>query len=251
MSWPDRDAARGGVEYKPDVCDGTYALIPMDCPAVSGSKSFTGVEATVSGGPFVVLTSYQCTPVGTTLAEAERRVRLRMQLREQRAVEERIWTGVASGLGTMASLFSTATVIGPASCPVQAMELLEQWLVDNDVLGGIIHMRPGMMPHMADHFQIELPSKSRTYKTHLGTSVVFGQGYAGTGPTGQATTTTTEWMYASGRVLVWRDSDVLVPPAPQVLDRSSNILYLTAERGYAVSIECGVAAIEVTRDCTT
>lgn len=252
MSWPVPQAAGGGVIYQPDDCDHTYSLIPMSCTAITGSKEFTGIETAVSGAPFVVMTSYQCSPVGVDLAEAQRRVRLRMQLREQRAVEELIWSGANSALGVIPSLFANATVIGPAACPVEAMSLLEQWLADNGILGGIIHTRPYLMPQLADHFQIVSPNQSqRVYRTHLGTAVVFGGGYAGTGPTGQAVTATTEWMYATGRVLIWRDSDVLVPPAPQVFDRTTNTAYLTAERVYDVIIECGVAAVQVTRDCTT
>jgi hypothetical protein len=35
------------------------------------------------------------------------------------------------------------------------------------------------------------------------------------------------------------------------MDRSSNQIYTVAEKIYAVAIECGVWAIQVTRDCTT
>lgn len=252
MSWPVPAAAGGGITYLPDDCNHTYALIPMSCTAITGAKTFTGIESAASGTPFVVMTSYQCSPVGVDLAEAERRVRLRMSLREQRAVEQRIWSGATSALGTIPSLFANATILPTASCVAVAVEQLEQWLADNGILGGIIHARPGMSAHLADHFQFESPPvQPRVKRTHLGTAIVFGQGYAGTGPSGQAIGASDEWMYATGRVLVWRDDDVLVPPAPQIFDRSTNTAYLLAERTYNVIVECGVAAILVNRSCTS
>jgi len=57
-------------------------------------------------------------------------------------------------------------------------------------------------------------------------------------------------MYASGRVMIW-GSEVHVPPLRETLDRSLNQQMALAERVFAVSIECGVWAIQVTRDCTT
>jgi hypothetical protein len=90
----------------------------------------------------------------------------------------------------------------------------------------------------------------RLKRTALNTPYVFGQGYNGTGPAGQAVTATTEWMYATGRVMVWA-SEVFVPPLRETLDRSLNQQMALAERVFAVAIECGVWAIQVTRDCTT
>lgn len=251
LAFPHPAAVGYGVIYQPDSCAKDVSLVAMDCPPITGTKPFTGIETPVSGAPFVVTTTYQCSPVGMDMAEAERRVRLRMSLREQRAVETRVWSGSTGTLGSIPSLFANATVLTPASCPVMAISALEQWIADQGILGGLIHTRPGMMAHLSDHFELVSPNaQARIYRTHLGTPVVFGVGYAGTGPTGQAVTANTEWMYASGRVIVWRD-DVRVPPPEMTFDRVNNVAYLIAERPYAVAIECGVAAIEVTRNCTT
>ncbi len=58
-------------------------------------------------------------------------------------------------------------------------------------------------------------------------------------------------MYASGRVLIWQDPEIAVPDIGQTMDRSLNQMYAVAEQVYAVAIECGVWAVEVTRTCTT
>jgi hypothetical protein len=108
-----------------------------------------------------------------------------------------------------------------------------------------------MAAHLEQAHQIQYANNGRRLQTCLTTPFVFGQGYNGTGPQGQAVTTNTEYMYASGRVLIWRDTDIIIPPIGQTMDRVTNQIYATAERIYAVAIECGVWAIEVTRNCTT
>lgn len=241
----------GGVQYVPDACEDNVYIIPIDCPPITGTKSFDIAGPSVSGAPFVVMASYTCPAIGFDFPEAERRVRTRFSLREQTAVEQRIWSGTSGTLGTMTGLFRNATNLGSAGCPVEAIELLEQVLADNDVPGGIIHARPGMSAHMTNNYLIHYQTVGKALTTVIRTPLVFGRGYDGSGPTGQAAGASTEWMYASGRILIWQDPTVWVPPPGQVLDKSTNQLSLVAERPYAVAVECGVWAVEVTRSCTT
>lgn len=252
MAFPVPAAEGNGVEYVPDACEDDVFLYQMNCPPVSGSKTFSANESPVTGAPFGVITSYTCGLVGYTLDEVEQKVRTRMALREQRAVERRLWQGLAQGsplgLGGIPGLFQSATTLTAASCVTDAVAALEQALADNGVVGGIIHARPYMSAHMSQAFQIR--EKGRQIFTALGTPVSYGQGYAGTGPAGQAVAATTEWMYASGRIMIWA-SDVQVPDLRQTIDRGANQVYALAERIFAVSVECGVWAIQVTRDCTT
>lgn len=252
MPFPEEPSRGAGVQYVPDTCNDNVYLYDMTCPPVTGSKTFDVLETAVSGSPFAVITSYTCGSIGYSFAEIEQRLRGRMSLREQRAVERRVWQGQApdEGQGPIVGLFRNATSLGSAGCVTEAMELLEQALADNGVVGGIIHARPGMAPHLEQAHQVQYASGGRL-QTCLRTPFCFGQGYDGTGPVGQAPTTSTEWMYASGRVLIWQDSEVLVPPIGQTMDRATNQIYSTAERIYAALVECGVWAVEVTRTCTT
>lgn len=251
LPFPDPNVGAGGITYVPDVCEDDVFLVAMNCPPITGTKTFSPVEAAVSGQPFAVMTSYTCGTIGFSFAEAERRVRLRMDLREQRAVERRLWQGSTVGvLGAITGQFRGAINLGAAGCVTEAIEMLEQTLADNAVVGGLIHARPGMSPHLANNHLIEHPN-ARLMTTPYGTPYVFGQGYDGTGPTGQAVDTATEWVYASGRVVVWRDSEVFVPPPRQVLNTSTNQLSLVAERMFMTTVECGVWAVQVTRTCTT
>ena len=254
MAFPSGQSLSGGVQYLPDTCEDNVYLYDLTCPAVSGSKTFDAMETAVSGSPFAVITSFICGSVGMTRDEVERRVRIRMALREQRGVERRVWQGqtLAQGQGSITGLFRNATNVGPAGCATEAVELLEQALADNGVIGGMIHARPGMAAHLEQAHQIQyLSSGSRRLQTCLGTPFVFGQGYDGSGPTGQPADGSTEWMYASGRVLIWQDPEVQVPNPDQVFRRSTNERIAVAERIYAVLVECGVWTVQVTRTCAT
>ena len=162
-------------------------------------------------------------------------------------MERRLWQG-STALGTVTGLFRNATNLGAAGCPTEAIEMLEQALADNGVVGGIIHSRPDMVAHLSNSYLVY--EQGRLRRTCYGTPYAFGGGYDGTGPTGQATTTTTEWMYASGRVLIWAD-ETFVPPPRETFDKAGNQMLLLAERFFNVVVECGVWAVEVTRDCTT
>jgi hypothetical protein len=250
MAFPEPATQAAGVIYVPDTCEDDVFLYAMNCPPVSGSKTFSTNESPVSGAPFAVITSYTCGSIGYSFEEVEQKVRTRMALREQRAVERRLWQGEpAGGIGGIPGLFRGATTLSAAGCITEAVEVLEQQLADAGVVGGIIHARPGMAAHFAQAHLLERGS-NRRLNTMLGTPVVFGQGYDGTGPAGQATSTNDEYIYASGRILIWQ-SDVFVPPPRETFDRSLNQQMVLAERIYAVSVECGVWAVQVTRNCTT
>lgn len=249
MPWPREESQGGGIIYVPDACEDDVFLVDMSCPPITGAKTFSPIEFPVSGAPFAVLTSYTCGSIGFSFAEVEQRLRTRMMLREQRAVEKRIWSGSTGVLGTIPSLFANATSLGSAGCPVEAVQMLEQTLADNAIVGGIIHARPAMTPHLANNHLLESESR-RVRRTPLGTRYAFGQGYAGTGPSGGAISSTSEWMYASGRVSIWA-GDVEIPPIGQTLNKTNNQIMAIAEKTFAVAIECGVWAVQVNHTCTT
>jgi hypothetical protein len=240
----------GGVLYVPDTCEDDVFLVAMNCPPVTGTKTFSTVEAPVSGAPFSVLTTYTCGSIGFSFSEAKTRVMNRMTLREQRAVEQRLWQGSSGVLGSIPGLFANATNLGTAGCPVEAIEILEQALADRAIVGGIIHARSGMSPHLCNNHLV-YKGAGRQLTTWLGTPYVFGQGYSGIGPTGQPVDGSTEWMYVTGRVVVWQDPEIHVPDPHQTFDKTGNQMFLVAERFYAVAVECFIGAVQVTRTCTT
>lgn len=249
LPFPSPNAVGGGVTWIPDSCGDVY-LWGMNCPPVSGSKTFQVLPTPVSALPFAVLTSYQCSIVGIPYDEAVQRVLARAALFMQEGVERAFWQGgVAPGLPGVTGLLRGATPLTAASCPVTAMAILEQGLADNNIVNGVIHARPYMLPFLANNHQI-IPS-GRGWKTNQGTALVFGQGYDGTGPNGEAVTTTVEYMYATGRPVIYQDPEIFVNPVEGGFNQSTNVLTLLAEQVYAMGIECGKWSVAVTRDCTT
>lgn len=251
MPLPSPQAGRFGVQYVPDTCESGVFLYAINCPAVTGSKTFSPVEGSITGAPFGVITSYQCGTIGYSFEEAEQRVRTRMTLREQRGVERRVWQGVpAGGIGGIPGLFQSATTLSTTACPTLAIQALEQALASAGVVGGTIHARPNMAAQLARSHLIEKGPGRSVVTQGMGTPVVFGHGYDGTGPAGQAVTNTTEYMYASGRIALWATDIEIIDPR-QTLDTTNNVMYVLGEKLYVATVECGVWATQVTYDCTT
>lgn len=251
MPFPEGGAMGAGLQYVPDTCEDDIFMYAMNCPPVSGSKTFSPIDTPISGDPFGVITSYTCGAIGFTFEESANRVRTRMMLREQRAVERRVWQGwnLSNGLGTQPGLFRSATDLGTAGCATEAVEMLEQALADNGIIGGMIHARPGMSAHLSNNYLI-YEGPGRLKRSVLGTPYVFGQGYDGSGPAGQPATGADEYMYASGRILIW-GSDIDIPDPRQTMDRSLNQIYVLGEKIFLAIVECGSWAVKVTRTCAT
>lgn len=250
QDFPVEPAMAGGVIFQPNDCEDAVFMRMVNCPPITGAVTFSGIETAISGAPFSVYTTWQCSTIGYSFDEQAARVRQRLDLRAQTAVERRLWQGQTSATdGDIAGLFASATTLTAASCITEAVEVLEQTLADNGVFGGLIHARPGMAAHFAASHQTVIAGRQR--QTYLGTPIVFGQGYSGVGPTGQAVTSDVEWLYASGRVHIYASPDTWVPPVSEVVDRSTNVVFLVAQKIYAVAVECGIWAIPVTRTCTT
>lgn len=251
MPFPAVEAEGGGIMYVPDTCVSDVILYSLNCPPVSGSKTFAGIDTAVSGAPFTVITSYTCGSVGYSFAEIEQRLRTRMTLREQTAVEQRVWAGwnPSNGLGSMPGLFADAVNVGASACLTQAVALLEQALSDNGIMGGIIHARPFLAPYMAARHLIQ-KGPGRTITTPYGTPVVFGDGYPGTNPAGGGVTATSEVMYASGRIVLW-SGDTQIPPIGETMNRSTNQITALAEKTFVAAMECGSWYTTVTYSCLT
>jgi hypothetical protein len=175
-----------------------------------------------------------------------------MALREQTAVERRVWQGwnLSNGLGIQAGLFANAVNVGNTGCVTEALAQLEQNLANNGVIGGIIHARPYMAAHLKQAHLIE--KQGRVWYTAAGNPVVFGQGYDGSIPGGSPPTSgsTSEAMFASGRVLIWA-GETVVPPIDQTMNRSTNQITALAERVFIAALECGAWYTTVTRSCAT
>lgn len=236
-------AKTAGANYLADSC-GEARLYPAPCqtPPYPTMVLDSG-DGLVTAFVFNVYASQVCGTLGQSAVEAERRVRARLRMGEGRAVERAFW-GATVGADGIADILPqlSPTALGASANVVEAVSLLEQQMAL--VYGGqiMIHARPRMAAYLSDHTLIS----GRPPYTALGSRVVLGHGYAGTTAADVAPTATVESMYATGRVIIWRD-DVWVSPPDQMIDKVTNQRGLYAIRTYAIAVECGAAVTEVTR----
>lgn len=237
-------AETSGAQFLADSC-GEARLYPAPCQAPPyPTMVLDGGDGLVPAYVFNVYASQVCGTIGQSAEEAERRVRARLRVGEGRAVERAFW-GATSGVEGFNSvvLQMAPTVLGAAPNVVEAVSLLEQQIAT--VYGGeaMIHARPRMAAYLGDRGVVS----GRPPRTVYGSRVVFGGGYAGNEPVGaDEPDATSEFMLATGRVIIWR-SDIWVSPPNQMIDKVTNQRGLYAVRTYAIAVECGAAIVPVTR----
>jgi hypothetical protein len=243
--FPDRHMAGGGVQYVPDSC-GTFHLYPALCPSGNPAKTFDAVDGTVTGQAFIVYSTLRCGSLSFRNGEWEQRVTRRLEISEQRGVERGLW-GAAAGdvISWLQTPANGVVTLAATTSIVAAMSTLEANLDACYGLPGIIHATPATAPYLMANTQL-LPQPNGLFKTATGNWVVFGRGYSGLGPTGQAIPANGAWLYATGMPRIWRAPDIVIPPAEQVLDRITNQQSMLAEREYVLAIDCCAFAVSTT-----
>lgn len=186
---------------------------------------------------FTVYGSYTCNPVGHTVQYALDRATEHLLAREEARVEQAVWTGDLDNTG-----FATDAVQASTGLSLRrGIAALEQWIATNYGSRGVIHMTVAAASLGLDSGILEI--KGTTLQTKLGTPVVAGAGYPGTGPAGQAPAAGSTYLYATPALLGYRSSVFPgVDPPAAGLDRSVNNLHAVAERTYLVGWDpCGTA----------
>jgi len=241
------NARSGGLQYEISTCNLPLEY-EVECQESHNTKVITSGVTVVTGAPFIVYSAIQCDTVGLVNWGQERVQRFlfdQLVAGEQATVERIISTGL---VGQYPSLTTGAVNLGTAQGPVQAVSKLEDWLYARYGLLGVIHAPMEAGAYLKGAHLIEPDGNimgSGVWRTEVGTAVSFGN-YAGTGPTGQAGSTS--WLYITGQVAIWRtpDADLFVPPMGQVINRSTNVLTTVMEREYVLTFDCYSAAVEVT-----
>ncbi len=237
-----------GIQYLSDDC-GVGRLYQAKCDSTPPSKTFDEIQGPVNGLPYVGYASVLCGTQTFSFDEVAAKAQRRLAAREQTLVESMLW---GDAVGDTISYFHEAapttgiTVVnlGPAASLVAGMALLEQQMASCYGHPSLIHMRPRMSAYVGRDYQAARWDGT-VWRTHAGNVIVFGNGYSGLGIAADPPTATTEWIYATGRVVVWRNG-VEVPDPRQTLLRSTNQYRVIAERNYVVAVECCIAAVEVT-----
>lgn len=263
MDLGDVHVTTAGAQFESEACtdDRLYPTACRDVPY--DAFVYDNREALRTVYAFNVYASEICTPVGTTLAEAHARVNRRLVLGEQTAVEKGLWGGNGGnvvGIFEQMQAASLVTAVPGTAGPIESLSLLEQTaagLYDGRIN---IHARPRMAAYFANRGLIYTGARRTGEKadlsySHFGSEFVFGAGYAGSSPTGTAPDATTETVYATGRILMWRSGVTSpgegLPHVDPLLNRTTNQRAIFAVRTYAVAVECFAAAVTVTRGAAT
>lgn len=280
LDLPDHGFTSGAV-WDPDTC-GLATLYPTACLAPPYT-AFTSaaIEPLAQAWPFAVYSLITTGAAGYSGEEAQRRAHQRLINTEQQIAEKAFWGGTATLFTNQQNFFGTtpgtaggggvvgvaggilqqlANVgagttffdLGTAATVKDGISLLEQSAADNYFGQVTIHARPRLAAYAGAGGQFRViglpptPDKTFMYTNNLNV-YNFGNGYAGNGPTGQAPDATTEYIWATGRVVVWRSPEVAVSNPDQLIDRTSNQRGVYCFRNYMIGAECFVACVKVTR----
>ena len=190
--------------------------------------------------PFTVYGHFRCSPVGYSPESAQVRATEHLLAREEARVEQAFWTG---DLGNFPKLQDPATVsLGAVLEYALGLAQLEAEIANDYGSLGVIHMtRAAASVGLARDL---LVANGARLTTRLGTPVVAGSGYPGTGPTGQAPAAGQTWLFASPALFGHRSEVFTSSNRPgDLFVRGTNDLTAVAERSYLLGFDpCGVTA---------
>jgi len=238
------DRWENGVTFEALTCEPVMGIGQPQCDpeeTVGLPKTLDAAGNEIgAASPFTVYGHFSCAPVGWTPEAAQGRASAHLLAREEARVEQALWTG---DLGNTPNLVTDVTVLaGGAALPLgSGIAALENWLATSYGSLGVIHVtRAAALELLRDGY---IEARNGRLETVLGTPVVAGAGYDGSGPTapgeGQA------WAYATPALFGYR-SEVFTSSslAGDLLDRGVNTLYAVAERTYLLGFDpCGHAGV--------
>lgn len=168
-----------GVVWQALTC-APAGIVVGDCNAPEGfPKQFVSGDLDGVATAFTVYGTYKCSSFGNPISYAQQRAREHLEAAEQWAVERRLW-GVLDNNPTI--------LTGPN--PGVSLGLLEDFIADNYGSLGVIHASRNAATTLAGKQLIEV--RNGRMETKIGTPVVVGGGYPGTGAAQTETQTLTK-----------------------------------------------------------
>lgn len=240
-------AGQGGLEYETAVCE-LPTCFETDCIATLGTKPVGATSTTVTGDPFVVLTSLSCGSVGLTDAIMRERLIERAQAGEQALVEDTFSRGLCGINPSLANSTPVVTALAATTNIVEAVSLLESTFYAGYGLPAVIHAPIAASAFLFQAYQM-WRDPSGVWRTPAGSYISIGN-YAGLSPVGAAPAANTTWLYITSQVGIWRttEADVFYTPFEAALNRSTNQVNAYREREYILAYECDAFATNVTLD---
>lgn len=219
----------GGVRFVPNSCGTAYAY-GVTCyggEVAAPEKPLDGDNAEVETGVFVALSTLLCGAVGYTTAEYQAKVRRRLEMAEQAAVERAFYSGLdleGNSLGILSLSGDSEPVVGEQDPALitDVLGALERYAYTVQGYGGTAYIHaPVEVAAFAAEAGLILPDGNRKV-TPMGSVWAFGAYPAGS-------------VFVTGQTAVWRAPEIQVYNS---FDRETNEVVLVAERAYSVAFEC-------------
>jgi hypothetical protein len=172
---------QNGIQWEALACDNTsWAVGECDAPT-NWPQTWPNNPGLATAAAFTALGMYKCTPIGNSIDSANKKAQAILEAREQYLAEKRLWEALA---------LNVTTVVGADY--VAAVGQLEQFIADHYGAQGVIHASRRAAATLGQ--QGFLTDKGGQLRTVLGTPVIAGGGYPGTG----ARTTETQRVMITG-----------------------------------------------------
>lgn len=242
-----------GVIWESLTCEPADGIGQADCdPAETPGlpKNLDGGNGPVGeASAITVYGHWTCTPIGNSQERATELATLHLTTREEARVEQAIWTGDLENTPS----FRDATALSADAMTLRrGIAALEKAIAEEYGSQGVIHLTRETASLALERGVVE--SKGGRLFTKLGTPVIAGTGYDGSGPTGSAAPGDDEaWAYVTPALFGYR-SEIFYPSSVpfDLLDRAQNNLYAVAERTYLIGWDdCGVSAALLSLPDTT
>lgn len=251
LSTPTDSHWEGGIQWDPLGCDPVNGIGE---PGVEGGvTTATGLPKTGDREPgpdyasaFSVYALWEGSSLGHSMQDAQDRATSRLLAREEARVEQALWTGDLGNTPHLAAGAGVTIVESGVNKPTHAIGALEGFLATEYGSVGVLHMdRATAVSLLAEDL---LETHNGRLHTVLGTPVVAGAGYPGSGPNGEAPHKTKRWVYATPALMGFRSDLFFSTKLPyDLLDRSQNDLFAIAERKYTIGFDscAGIGTVEV------
>lgn len=237
-----------GLTFIPEGCAETVTVTL--CANDELTPSPTGNAGAVEFLPFGIIASDRCSAFSANYRDYAARATRKLLARESYVIEQELWDEtLGQGNPDLVTGAQDVTPGGTAVTLTRVLAELEQAIADCGNGRMMIHMRPWVFEALNAIAPQLLIKEGQRWTTPKGNIVVPGDGYAGTGPAGEAVGAS-EWIYATPLVTVVRWPLQVVPgDLASAMDRQTNDVAFWAERvvGYLWDTTCCHLALEVSR----
>jgi hypothetical protein len=199
-----------GFSYIYDT-EGTLRLLTTDDDTVTGGELFDseGLDRYKDYEPFFIEVEDFSSTFGLLGVDRIAKIKKQLEAGTQKAVERELWDGLAATAATNTNTFLASAdadvVSSDANEAYVALFLLEQ-AISESPLGeqGYIHMTRDVASFLGSRLTFGKDTDNKFFvQTRLGTPVIIGSGYTGTGPAESSNTEPSDsnkWMYATGPI---------------------------------------------------